>query len=320
MISKILRADSFYHTCRYICQKQGAEITLAEGVRGHNYKLMADDFLRQAQLRPSKHKACFHAILSFYPGEKPSDDTMKQITQKYLQELGIVNTQVAIAKHTDKAHLHLHIAANMINNNGKTINDSWIGLRGKKIAQELTIQYNLKQAFSKDLSLTHVESLNRQETSRYKIYVAIAEYLPLCVSMKQLEAMLKMRGIEMQYKYKGQTAEKQGVSFKIGNDCFKGSAIDRKYSLGNLNKRIAAQKEIKLNEHLTDESKINRIQNHHPVQKETKDQAAFYPGASLKDVIKENLEILLKAESTQDDLPYEIRNQKKKKRKGYHPH
>ena len=262
----------------------------------------------------------FSRYPKFLSWREPSDDTMKQIAQRYLQELGILNTQVAIAKHTDKAHLHLHIAANLINDNGKTINDSWIGLRGKKIAQELTIQYNLKQALSKDLSLTHVESLNQQETKRYKIYVAIAESLPHCVSMEQLEAMLKMRGIEMQYKYKGETAEKQGVSFKIGNDCFKGSAIDRKYSLGNLNKRIAAQKEIKLNEHLADESKINRVQNQHPVQKETKNQAAFYPGASLKDVIKENLEILLKAESTHEEPPYEIKNQKKKKRKGYRPH
>jgi len=35
---------------------------------------MSDDFIMQQQLRPQKEKACFHCCLSFYPGEKPSDD------------------------------------------------------------------------------------------------------------------------------------------------------------------------------------------------------------------------------------------------------
>jgi hypothetical protein len=57
---------------------------------------------------------------------------MREIANKYLKELGIINTQYAVSKHTDKAHLHMHIVANMVNNEGKAITDSWIGLRGKK--------------------------------------------------------------------------------------------------------------------------------------------------------------------------------------------
>ena len=77
MISKPVPANSFYHTCRYITQKLGAEVLLSEGVRTHDFKLMAADFEMQKQLRPSKTMACFHSILSFYPGEKPSDAMMK---------------------------------------------------------------------------------------------------------------------------------------------------------------------------------------------------------------------------------------------------
>lgn len=131
MISKPVPATSFYHTCRYISNKQGAEVLITEGVRSHDYKLMAADFEMQQQLRPSKTQACFHSILSFYPGEKPSDEMMKEIAKKYLTDLGITNTQYAVSKHTDKAHLHMHIVANMVNNEGKAISDSWVGLRGK---------------------------------------------------------------------------------------------------------------------------------------------------------------------------------------------
>ncbi len=149
MISKPVSSGSFYHTCRYICNKPGAEVLLTEGVRDYDFKLMADDFETQHQHRPSKSKACFHSILSFHPDEKPSDETMMEIAKKYLTQLGIANTQYAISKHTDKAHLHLHIVANMVNNQGEAISDSWIGLRGKKVAQRLTEEYKLIPALKK---------------------------------------------------------------------------------------------------------------------------------------------------------------------------
>ena len=178
MISKHVPANSFYHTCRYICNKPGAEVLLIEGVRGHDYKLMADDFEIQQHLRPEKKQACLHSILSFYPYEKPSDEMMKEIALKYLKELGITNTQYAISKHTDKAHLHMHIVANMVNNEGRAISDSWIGLKGKKISQRLTQEYKLIPALEKNLKLTNLEALNNVEAIKYKIYIAIAETLP----------------------------------------------------------------------------------------------------------------------------------------------
>jgi hypothetical protein len=241
VISKPLPANSFYHTCRYVCQKKGAEVLTAEGVRGHDYKLMAEDFLRQQQTRPSKGKAVFHSILSFHPDEKPSDEVLKEIARKYLDRLGIVNTQFSVSKHTDKAHLHLHIVANLVDNNGKAISDSWIGLRGKKVAQELTKEYRLIPAIGKDLQRTHLDSLSKSEAIKYKIYQAIAQNVSRCRNMEELEARLQKLGIDVLYKYESQTQEKQGISFKMGNVSFKGSQIDRKYSLAGLQKIIDLQ-------------------------------------------------------------------------------
>ena len=185
-----------------------------KGVRGHDYKLMAADFEMQQQLRPSKHQACFHSIISFYPDENPSDEIMKEIAEKYLAALGILNTQYAICKHTDKAHLHLHIVANMVSNEGKAIKDGWIGLRGKKIAQHLTEEYRLIPAITKNIEQTNLEALNDLEAAKYKIYIAIAENLPHCKTMEELESHLLKLSLQIQYKYKGQTNERQGISFK----------------------------------------------------------------------------------------------------------
>ena len=331
MISKPVPANSFYHTCRYICQKKGAEILIAEGVRSHNYKVMAQDFSSQQQMRPTKEKAVFHSILSFHPDEKPSDEVMMEIARKYLDRLGIVNTQFAVSKHTDKAHLHLHIVANLVNNEGKAISDSWIGLRGKKIAQQLTQEYNLIPALKKDLKRTHLEALSKHEAIKYKIYQAIAENLPLSRTMQELEDRLLKLCIGVQYKYKGQTQDKQGISFKMGNISFKGSQVDRQYSLAGLQKILAQQQ-------LQTESKLRPNQ---PSEK-----LPLSPRYTKTHIINTSSSSVTGSESSQGPhlghgfanalktlldpigdgggpVPYELTEEgrrKKKKKKGQHPH
>src|SRR5450755_1560392 len=247
MISKICVGHSFYGSIRYICNElKKAEILEVEGVRGHDHKFMIQDFERQHSLRPEKKQACFHGILSFYPGEKPSDKTITEIAGKYLGGLNIRNTQYAIVKHTDKAHLHVHLIANMVNYEGKSIADNWIALRAKKQAQKLTLEYKLEQGLSKKLSLTHYQNLREPEQHLYKIYAAVRQNLRTSRSLDELEQKLSSLGIEMQYKYRGQTNEKQGVSFRLGEYCFKGSQIDRQFSYGGLEKSISLQQKQSL--------------------------------------------------------------------------
>lgn len=243
MISKVFPGHSFYHAGRYVCEKKGAELLDSFGVRAFDPKLMAEDFAAQSDLRTSKKKACFHAALSFYPGEKPSNEALAKIAREYLEGLGIVNTQYAIVKHTDRAHLHLHVLANLIDNDGNPIKDGWIGLRGKKVAQELTKKYNLIPAEGKNLDLTHLEALSQSEANRYYIYKAIVGNLPRCRTLADLARCLMSKGIHTQFKYKGETQELQGISFKIGNDCFKGSQIDRKFSIANLQKALVSSRQ-----------------------------------------------------------------------------
>ena len=326
MISKPVPANSFYHTCRYISNKPGAELLIAEGVRGHDYKLMAEDFQTQQQLRPDKKKACFHSILSFYPGEKPSDETMKEIALRYLKELGIANTQYAISKHTDKAHLHLHIVANMVNNEGKVISDSWIGLKGKKIAQQLTQDYKLIPALEKNLRLTNLEALSNMEANKYKIYMAISENLPHCQTMEDLEIRLLKYGIETQYKYKAQTQEKQGVSFKLENISFKGSQVDRKFSLSGLEKILVLQQKQLLEQQQRAYTRLNfkesisagKRPGHQTGKYNTLQENGKEFSLDIAKRMEKAVEILMKNEQTQGQMPYELTQealrQKRKKK------
>lgn len=323
MISKVFDGHSFYHACRYVCNKPGAQVLATEGVRGHSYKLMADDFILQAELRRTKKQACFHGLLSFYPGEDPGDQLMVEIAEKYLEGIGIKNTQYAITKHTDKDHLHLHILANMVNNDGQSISDSWIALKGKRTAQRLTKEYGLIPAEKKNLDMTHQEALSRSEANRYKIYTAIMENLPQCRSLEELEKRLLHLGIETQYKYKGQTTEQQGVSFKIGDDCFKGSKVDRKFSLAGLQKILAQQqKQVAENRNVTEQRSeaAGQIPGATLTRKRLQEPRQPEAAPDLEHTITEGvagiLAELLKVEDTYQEQPYELLREARKKRKG----
>jgi hypothetical protein len=245
MISKVIIGKVFYGACRYICKdKNRATVLETAGVRSHDYKLMAKDFELQQQLRPGLHKAVFHGILSFYPGEKVTDQIMVEIAQKYLRKLQIENTQYAITKHTDKEHHHLHILANLVNNKGVAIKDGWIGLKGKKVSQKLTKEYGLVPAQGKHLDKSNLQNLNSKEANRYVIYQSILNTLPKCKNLEDLKQHLAKQKIETLYKYKGQANELQGISFMIGSLKFKGSEIDRNFSIKNLQRILENQQQL----------------------------------------------------------------------------
>ncbi len=239
MISKVITGKSFYGCCRYVsADEQRAEILEAEGVRDYSYRHMGNDFEMSRQQLPDKRNAVFHGILSFYPGEQLTNEALAQIGREYLEKLGITNTQYVITKHTDTNHLHLHIIANLVNNRGNAIRDNWIGLRGKKAAQQLTQKYQLVPAVEKKIALTNLQALNHEETARYEIFQAIETALLRCKNLQALEKELMKKGIDVQYKYKGNTQQLQGISFKKGSYAFKGSSIDRKYSIASLQKAM----------------------------------------------------------------------------------
>jgi len=244
MISKVLpAARSFRSCCQYVCQDRNrAEVLKAEGVRGHDHKKMADDFESQRIRRPDKRQAVFHSVLSFYPGEKVPDKKMVEIAEQYLERIGMVNTQYVVAKHTDKDHLHMHVIANRVDNEGHSIAEGWLGLRAKKVAQELTQEHGLKAAQTKDVALTHKESLQPAEAKRYQIYEAIVESLDKSNDFRDLEKRLLKRGIDTQYRYNPRTNEPEGISFRLGKQCYKGSQIDREFSLYSLEKHFETKR------------------------------------------------------------------------------
>ena len=248
MIARIFpETHSFLRVCRYVCQDLSRAVVLdQEGIRGHDYRLMARDFEAIHDLRPGREKPVFHGVIDFHPEEDINDIKMVQIARKYLAEVGMENTQYAIVKHIDRRHLHVHMVASRIDYDGKHIQNYPERLRSKDAVQDLIREYGLIPAGSKNLRQTNWEALDASETRLYKIYRCIMESLPHCQNLPELEARLLKSGIYTQYRYDEQTGKRLGISFRYEQEAFKGSRIDRAFALGRLERTLALRQELTL--------------------------------------------------------------------------
>lgn len=301
MISKVISGQSFTRLCEYLCKDQNRAIVIgSEGVRDYRYELMAKDFERQSCLNKAVKSPVLHIILSYYPGELIADKLLVNISKEYLALQGIKNTQFAIVKHTDRNHLHTHIIVNRIDNNGNTIKDGWIGYKGKKIAQALTLQYGLIKAKKKTPELTQLEQRNEYEVQRFLIYQKIHELLPRCSNIEELKIRLEEAHIQLLYKYKGSSKEIQGVSFQKGVFKYKGSEIDRQLSFLNLTKLLAQNTGFK------------QQQKHRSTLQSKRGSAARETSEIYQWKNKNLLEELLRPEELHDAVPYELIRRKRK--------
>ena len=238
-----ITGKTFRESCFYVCEDlERSQILEVEGVRKHDLRLMAQDFeMQQTWANQLKEKPVLHAVLSFPHGENPGDEKLVEISNRFLQKVGAADTQHIIAKHTDKEHLHVHILANRVSNTGAIVGEGLVIERGIKAARELTEEYHLKPDRGKDLSQTNRQALHEPDAKRYRLYEAIKEMLPACQRMEELEMRLLERGISTRYRIDRGSGERQGISFRIENYCFKGSEVDRAYSLKGLEQTLALQ-------------------------------------------------------------------------------
>ena len=244
MISKtFITGKSFRESCLYLCEdEERSQILEAEGVRKHDLGLMAEDFeTQQRWANQVKENPVYHTVLSYPHGEDPGDEKLVEISNRFLQKIGVADTQHIIVKHTDKEHLHVHILANRVSNTGAIVGEGLVIERGIKAARELTEEYHLRPEQGKNLRETNWQALHEPDAKRYRLYEAIKEVLPDCQRMEDLEMRLLERGISTRYRIDRGSGERQGISFRIENYCFKGSEVDRGYSLKGLEQTLALQ-------------------------------------------------------------------------------
>ncbi len=62
----------------------------------------------------AKAERTYHMVVSFPPGETPSDEQLRDIEDELVNAIGLGEHQRISAVHTDTDHLHVHVAINQI--------------------------------------------------------------------------------------------------------------------------------------------------------------------------------------------------------------
>lgn len=241
MMAKIVKGSGARGVVDYILDsKKQATLIDCQGVLLNDNASIARSFIVQSRLNPRVDKFIGHISLSFSKQDLPrlTDELMIQISREYMEKMGIRDTQYIIGRHYDKEHPHVHIAFNRVNNNGKTISDRNDRYRSERICKELTRKYGLYFANGKEQVKTH--RLKEPDKSRYEIYQVLQREVARCTDWNTLLKRLKAEGIDVRFKYKGNTNEIQGIVFTKNGYHFNGSKIDRSFSYSKIDKALKA--------------------------------------------------------------------------------
>ena len=236
MIGKIKKGSGFKGCVNYVLGKEQAALLHAEGVLVESKQDIIRSFCMQTEMNPGLKKPIGHIALSYSVVDAPklTDEKMVQLAQEYMREMKITDTQYIIVRHQDREHPHVHIVFNRIDNNGKTISDSNDMYRNEQVCKKLKEKHGLYFAKGKEQVKQH--RLKEPDKTKYEIYTAVKNEIGKLRNWQQLKEQLTEKGIGIQFKYKGQTDEIQGVSFSKGEYTFKGWEIDRSFSYSKLDK------------------------------------------------------------------------------------
>ena len=240
MIAKIMKGSDFRGVVNYILNEgKGTQIIEADGLFLENNDTIAQGFIGQAQMNPKVTKAVGHIALSFSKKDAPrlNNAVMAQIAREYMERMGIKDTQYLIGRHFDKEHPHVHIAFNRINNNDKTISDRNDRFRSERICKELTKKYGLHFANGKEQ--VKIDRLREPDKTRYELYKILKTEVGRCRDWNTLLERLERQGVGVQFKYKGQTDEIQGIVFSMNGYRFNGSKVDRQFSYSKIDAALA---------------------------------------------------------------------------------
>lgn len=247
MVVKIIpnHASGFANICAYTMDREKAKIIHSEGIRSGSSQFIAEQLNMYANSSNRVKYPVGHIVLSFSKelNGKLSDNLQKFIAMDYLTKMDIKNTALAIVAHSDKSHPHLHILYSKIDFDNRKINDSHSKLKSLKAVNELNIKYNLK---NERINSPFTDSKSKYYIAKKEIKYAIHNTIhgkSKVGNWDDLQKLLSLKGIHIEFKTKGNSNEIQGVSFSKDGFRFKGSEIGREFSFSKIEQTFQANKE-----------------------------------------------------------------------------
>ena len=244
MIAKIKTRTDFGGIVNYANdqknKKKCATLLAHEGVCAISNKTIADSFQIQASMRPKVKSPVKHVSLAFssqdisrFPDNEEGDALMVEIAKKWMEQMGISNTQYIIARHHDTKHPHCHLVFNRIDNEGNLISDSNERIRNTKVCRALTKEYGLYFA-PKNSKARNKSRLRPHQLRKYNLRSSTLDALAISHSWYDFFHVLKSQGIDLRFNHAENSDKIRGVSFCMDEFSIAGSKLDTDLSFNRL--------------------------------------------------------------------------------------
>jgi hypothetical protein len=277
----------------HLQHKDRAEILAFNKCYGNSNEL-ARDFNEVAKLSRRVEKPVFHISIRFAPGESLSKDKLIEITNEVAKEFGFADNQYISVLHKDTAQQHFHIVANRVGFDGKVAKDSNSYRRMAALCRRMEKRYGLHEVLSPRSFLAKGDRyILRNDKRKEQARADVSDVLKKAVSYDDFERQMNIRGYKV---IKG-----RGICF-IDSKKVKTKGSEIGYPLGKIEKLLS---------HLQQQS--NSIgKTYSPIQqREIKPEFHQPYHNGVADLIGN----ILKPEFVNNELPYELLKEVRRKRK-----
>ncbi|HEX4373834.1 MAG TPA: relaxase/mobilization nuclease domain-containing protein, partial [Puia sp.] len=238
---------------------------------------------------------------------------MVDMAEQCAKEMGFEKNQYVAIYHKDTNHQHLHIVANRVGFDGKTVSDSHNYQKISKYCRKMEQKLQLKQVLSPRRYLSQKERLIERHDIRK---VLLKEHVRL--SIGQSKSFLEFEHRMKQLNY--EVIKGRGIAFRDKQKVYtKGSDVG--YSMATIEKKLKLQ--LMLSKNITNEQKqFLRLENKLKKEMESQENSRKQKQVNkleLKsdDNISEGkrhhqrqeqiMEILIRPVQDDEDVPYELR-------------
>ncbi len=133
-----------------------------------------------------------HITLSLAPGEQLPQDKLMEMCEHCAGKMGFENNQYIAVHHLDTNHQHIHIVANRIGFDKRTVSDSNNYQKTAKYCRKMELKYELKQVLNPRLYLSEKERLiPRQDIRKERLKENIKQSLAESKSYTDFERLMK---------------------------------------------------------------------------------------------------------------------------------
>jgi len=205
-----------------------------------NKKELIQQFNEVRHLNPKLSKPVLHASLSFAHSDQLSNQDKIDIGKQMAKDFGFENNQYVVIEHSDRQHQHLHIVANRVGYDAKTVSDSNNYKRMANFCRTMERKHQLEQVLSPRKFLSKEERmLPRQDIRKEALKEAVAKFLKQSTTMKEFQNKITAKGYEVELG--------RGIAFTDAQAVrFKGSQVG--YPLLKIEKQLAQNRQMQQEE------------------------------------------------------------------------